>query len=303
VWIEPGSDEFLDRVQVFARGRDGSLGWRGLERPNPGRRRVDALGNPVRGWGWFERHHHLGASVFSAVGEDGKRHKFISAFDEQEPEQMYFLAQLPDRAKVETYQQAIDALAPPLVHAARKQKRRVYRQGDIFAIETTLDDEQVYAKARTRVRREVALFELDTESVVRIVRGTLETPEPLPEEVQEQGPCPCGCGHDRTIGWGDQARRALMIYGTGHTADEVVVWRNGATYVRGIMHHDPHLEDPSRAREHIDIRLGHPPETLKVGATDRKWYLAVRNTVPRRRRRTTDQTAQARVAEQEEVAV
>lgn len=85
-----------------------------------------------------ERVHNLGSSVFSAIGPDGERHRYISAFDTQESTPMYFLAQLPDQGECANYGDAINLLAPPIVHQARKEGKRVYRQGDIFAIETNL---------------------------------------------------------------------------------------------------------------------------------------------------------------------
>lgn len=227
------------------------------------------------GWYWSEEVHHLGACLFSALGEDGKRHKFVSAFDRDERTRMYFLAQLPDRSGAKTFQEGIDALAPPFVHQAREQGRVVRRQGDVFAVETNLTDEVVYALARTRVRRSVALYHEDAQVMTQVIIGARKEPEVLPGEVVEKIDCPlCRCGNKRKIGWGPAARRALMIYATGHTATEVVVSKKGVTYIRGIMHHDPSLETPGRDREHMDVPL-----------PGSKWFVAVRNTVPRRKRR------------------
>jgi hypothetical protein len=70
------------------------------------------------------------------------------------------------------------------------------------------------------------------------------------------------------------ARRACAIYGTAHSATELAHVR-GAVYVRGTVSHVPGLEPD---------RFGgpdHRPLTLTAG----RWYLAVRNTVPRQSRR------------------
>jgi hypothetical protein len=99
--------------------------------------------------------------VFSAEGWDGRRHRFISAFDQLEPDPLYYLAQLPDKGEVKSYQDAIDILAPPMVHHARKNGKRVERQGDVFAIETDLHTRHIYSRAVTRVRRDVALQVLE----------------------------------------------------------------------------------------------------------------------------------------------
>lgn len=253
-------------------------------------------------WSYDERAHHLGASVFTAVSlADGERHTYLSAFDEEEPGQMYFLAQLPDGTEAKTYPAALAALAPPLVHAARRKKVPVYRQGDVFAVQTKLDDEQVYALARTRVRREVALPVTMPHQIAAIVSGSADAPpRPAKGEVGEALTCHCGTRHPKVrVGNGQRAKRALMIYGTGHTADEVVVGKKGDTYIRGRLYHDPHLEEAGRRREHVDVVLGADPT---------KWFLAVRNTVPRRAADTSSdssapaETAAAPTREREEVA-
>lgn len=238
--------------------------------------------------GYLTREHHLGANLFSAVSADGKRHRFLSAFDAEEVRRLYFLAQLPNNSKAKTYDEALHALAPPIVHAAREQKRRVWRQGDVFAIETSLTDEDIYARARTRTRRQVVFGSL--QQAIRNLLNTrsrvmLDEIAPAEGEVRERVDCPCGCGHQRITGGGPKAQAALSIYRTGHTATEVVVARNGATYVRGVMHHDPQLETPGRQAEHEDVNLFDESDHEK-----RPWCLTVRNTVPRRSTRRTTPT-------------
>lgn len=99
--------------------------------------------NKELGWHVTEWRHRLGASVFSAVDGSGVRHRFLSAFDMQETPPLYFLAQLPDEGKVLDYNQALDALAPPIVHQARRDGKLVYRQGDVFFVQTELTRAQL----------------------------------------------------------------------------------------------------------------------------------------------------------------
>src|ERR1044071_1514486 len=236
--------------------------------------------------GWVERQHHLGASVFTARGPDGKRHMYVSAFDEQERGEnpMYYLAQLPDTAKktVTNYREAIQALAPPLVHKAWADKIPVYRQGDVFAIETDLTDEQVYKNCRSRVRREVALANTDPQFVAQVIAGTKTFPEAAEGEVTELVECELSPTHKRRVPNGPKAKRSLSIYRTGHTATEVVVAENGATYGRGTLYHDPYIEEPGRQPEHRTVPMFRPKKK-------QKWVLFVRNTVPRKKvRRETE---------------
>lgn len=69
-------------------------------------------------------------------------------------------------------------------------------------------------------------------------------------------------------------REGLSIFGTAHTATEVVKAKGGAVYIRGLMYHEPSLE-PGR-RGGVD----HARRPLGDRST---WYLAIRNTVPRQR--------------------
>jgi hypothetical protein len=234
-----------------------------------------AIWNPTdRRYEWRETYHQLGASVFYANGVDGKRHRFLSAFDQDEPDPMYFLAMLPDAGKCESYQDSLELLKPELVKAAEAQGRRVYRQGDVFAIQTNLTDEEVYRDARTRVRREIALQN----------PGPNRAWTPAAEgEIVGRGTCPCCESRTARLPFTQEARTALMIYGTGHTATEVVVRNDGATFIRGNMHHDPVLETPGREPEHqvVTLRGWQPDPPEYEGPTREAWYLAVRNTVPR----------------------
>lgn len=86
-----------------------------------------------------------------------------------------------------------------------------------------------------------------------------------PETVQD---------HARAVANREAVRRHLMVYGTAHSATEVARVGN-AVYVRGTVVHAVTLESGRGDRpDHIPVRL-----------TPDRWYLAVRNTVPRQNRR------------------
>lgn len=78
--------------------------------------------------------------VFSAIPntvippDSNDQRYFISGFDSNESPPLYFCARLPH--KVETYDEAIEALKPNSVKIAEKKGLDVLRQGDMFAIPT-----------------------------------------------------------------------------------------------------------------------------------------------------------------------
>lgn len=161
--------------------------------------------------------HNLGSSVFSAVGPDGERHRYISAFDTQETTPMYFLAQLPDEGECEHYTDALNLLAPPIVHQARREGRAVRRQGDVFAVQTKIDDND-FPKG-TKFHRRDDYFN-----------------GPILQKARKPA-------------------KKLMIYGTGHTASIVAVQPDGTTFLKGNMYHDPTLERSGRNPEHRIVTL------------------------------------------------
>lgn len=62
---------------------------------------------------------------------------FLSGFDHQEPNPLYFLCELPYRCKATTVAEAYEALKPDPVKLAEQMGRTYTRQGDIFAVPTT----------------------------------------------------------------------------------------------------------------------------------------------------------------------
>lgn len=75
---------------------------------------------------------------------------FLSSFDYQERRPLYFFCELPNQS-ARTVGEALEILKPPTVKAAEMMGRTFYRQGDIFAVETTLD--------KRTLRKQGATFE------------------------------------------------------------------------------------------------------------------------------------------------
>lgn len=115
----------------------------------PGMRSLTPSG---KRWYSEESVHRLGDSVFRAKAHGAYR-TYVSSFDYQERDPLYFLAELPWKAKVESVDDAIRSLAPPIVQQAWTQKRVVCRQGDIFCIPTDLTTDQIRERTGTRIER------------------------------------------------------------------------------------------------------------------------------------------------------
>lgn len=121
------------------------------------------------GWYVIEQRHWLGDTLFKAK-VNGRYRTFVSSFDYQEPTPLYFLAEVPPKAKAKTVADAILALSPPIVHAAVAQKREVKRQGDMFAIPTKLTDEVVLARTgNTEFLTNHGVFGTDHVATVAVV--------------------------------------------------------------------------------------------------------------------------------------
>ena len=181
------------------------------------------------GWHTTEFRHRLGSTVFSAVDESGQRHRFISSFDSQETPPLYFLAQLPDEGSALTFTDALDLLAPPIVHEARKDGKFVFRQGDVFFVETDWTLE--------KLREQKAVIHMG------MGRG-----------VHSERPA-----------------EGRNIYRTGHLAEQVAVLPNGVTLALGTVTHFPAINDPVRTI----------PDHRPLALMPDKWFLCVRNQVPR----------------------
>jgi hypothetical protein len=139
--------EQFDTIEHHARTREGV----------PDMHRRDARQLADGRWTWTSYRHRLGASVFRADytvtdrTADGVRRVtrtacFLSAFDEQEPRPLYFLCELPQGAEPASVEDAVHALKPPEVTAAETAGVTCTRQGDVFAIPTTVTTRQLPRK-------------------------------------------------------------------------------------------------------------------------------------------------------------
>lgn len=100
---------------------------------------------------WIEDRHVLGDSLFTAVSA-GRRRTWLSSFDYQERNPLYYLCELPRGHGAATVEDAIAALMPPSVAHAVANGRDVKRQGDIFAVPVDIPDAILYGRARGRAR-------------------------------------------------------------------------------------------------------------------------------------------------------
>ena len=70
---------------------------------------------------------------------------FLSSFDQQERGIFYFLCEMPHNSMPASLGEALEMLKPEAVKMAEMSNKLVLRQGDIFFIETDLDDDYVKA--------------------------------------------------------------------------------------------------------------------------------------------------------------
>jgi hypothetical protein len=114
---------------------------------DPDRRRLSANGHNIAhrqadgSWKYERYFHRLGDALFSAK-VNGRRTRFLSSFDDQEARPLYFLCELPRRV-VNTVEEAFEALRPEPVKLADSCGLEVTRQGDIFAVPTSLTTREV----------------------------------------------------------------------------------------------------------------------------------------------------------------
>jgi len=172
--VRPDRNEVIPRSRTETPEGEMVRPWdfeaKGYGEPDP-RRRYERKGK--RGhileqqgglWHWEEHRHWLGDSLFIAK-VDGRRRRFLSSFDYQEAQPLYFLCELPRTSKATTVEQAYEDLKPESVKEAESAGMEVERQGDIFAIPTSLTTKQVRMLTPHRKGR----------IVKRPKRGLLET--------------------------------------------------------------------------------------------------------------------------------
>jgi hypothetical protein len=177
-------------------------------------------------WHWTTRRHWLGDALFSAqvrtIGNERttyRRAKFLSAFDYNEPRPLYFLCELP-RTSAKTIEDAIEALKPKTVLAAEAAGLEVLRQGDVFAIPTSLTTKELESRAKPA-------------SVGRLL-------EPVESGV--------------TIRSRKKHGPAADALGTNHRPTHLIVTKDGDFYGRGFMYHDP--SGWGRTPDHVRLKLG-----------------------------------------------
>lgn len=244
-------------------------------------------------WAYTIHDHFLGASVFSAEWSARTRDpetgasswttetsRFVSAFDPQETQRSYFLAQLPQWSKAETHEQALEDLKPDVVHKAERDGLTVARQGDVFAVPTELST--AFLKGQPGVR--YARYGATLPGVALTLHGESASDvsfrawadyqkRPLgPADVARLGAllnflCPANPVTVEAAGpkVPDYAQRAACsLLGTNHYGTEVIVLEDGSTFARGTITHRPE----HRPSDHLRRKLG------------KAWHEIVLNTVP-----------------------
>lgn len=187
---------------------------------------VETLPDGTKEYRWEVRRHWLGESLIRAritwnTYEDRRVHAhhrwayYLSGFDHEEAQPLYFFAELPRGAKPTTVAEAYEALKPDPVKLAEQMNRPIFRQGDIFGVPMAMDRKALKALGARIERRRMA--ELELSPVMREVK-----PANLP-----------------------------YVLHTNHTATEVAYLPDGVTLARGTMYHDPEGRRADHARRRI----------------------------------------------------
>jgi hypothetical protein len=173
---------------------------------------------------------------------------YLSSFDYNEPHRPYFFCELPYGSTAKTVEEGIDALMPMQVRAHIGLGDDVLRQGDIFAIPTDFDTEELESKAApvTVSRGRYVPNPVHIGGDTWVVTKT----EVLIRRFKAQEEYPSG---------------ALDIHGTNHRATHVIVTKDGRWFGRGRLVHAPAHRDP----DHRVVKLANDV-----------WYEFVKNTVP-----------------------
>lgn len=172
-WVGPGSTDTV----TLADGRTTPLDFRPTT--------ADLEGAVYE---WTTWRHWLGESLFRARvfarrwDKNGKPIRrwahFLSGFDMQESRPLYFLSELPTKGST-TIAEAYEELKPETVKVAESMGRTVYRQGDVFAVETNLTTRDLTRMGATREKGAHILAtnhkatEVARMNGTTLVRGTL----------------------------------------------------------------------------------------------------------------------------------
>ncbi len=200
---------------------------------------------------WTTQEHHLGGSLIRAsyhemttkkckghVGDNTCKHGqwaehfimkrttalFLSSFDQQESTPLYFFAQLPAESEATTVAQAYEDLKPVSVQKADIVGIPYVRQGDIFAIESTLDRRDLKGMGATFEKRKIE---------TRVEKYS----------------------------WGGERIDKIKVGGkvldTDHAATEIAVLEDGTTYARGCLYHDAQWRSDHARRKMGDGKTWH----------------------------------------------
>lgn len=232
-----------------------------------------------RDWRFWSR--YPPSCIFRAYTENYQPNDYISSWDASDRPPRYFLSQLPwnwrKRTRKPLIDKAIDALAPPAVHRARKEGRTVVRQGDIFAIKTRMTEKDLKKNLESRLTWErwwrweevpglngqIASGRFGGLSI----RGRTDVAIQMLLNERYQYNSVERYALDLYM----QFAPRLRVHGTAHTATEIIRTKSGAIYGRGQLRHDPALIGERRDPDHRNVLL----DDGKDG-----WWLLVRNTVP-----------------------
>lgn len=231
--------------------------------PTHGWVRDYAIKQPDGRWKYTVERHWLGDAVFKARSNQyrgGKRVRpwgtYLSSFDYGEPNAPYFLCELPRSFDGETVDDAIAALMPAEVKAAIDSGLDVLRQGDIFAIPTSLTTAELESRAKAVVRERTVWSKEEGYYGMPDYRPSVSSLVPTTEKIR------------RFKAEGRYPKGATDIHGTNHSATALIVTKDGEQYGRGRLYHTP--AESWRTPDHRVLKLGD-------GET---WYRLVKNTVP-----------------------
>jgi hypothetical protein len=195
--------------------------------------------------------HMLGETLFSATYErDGVKGEgqFLSAFDYQELRPLYFLCELPERAK--TVGEAFEVLKPVPVLKADTIGETYMRQGDLFAVQSGLDTEDLYnmgATFHTIAGGAARTIRHSDSSVINMLVDVVKSFDYTGSRFESSSLIP-----------------ELQLQNTNHIATIVATLPDGRQFCQGYMLHRPEGRDADHQDRYISD----------------EWFEAHRNTVP-----------------------
>ena len=271
---------------------------------------------------WHTIRHWLGDAVFTAERTSrwgsfgsGTRVHWLSSFDRQESQPLYFLSQLPGPA--DTVDAATESLAPDSVRTARDMGRNVVRQGDMFAIETGMTTRALRAAGATITRRRVTVeLTLDAQRQLAVRDALQQIVDGMPTYPQRIYPgTTCSPGAVNALsGWHSERcdeweTELLRRYAQQYPEQQAyhrgyVSWRSALRFTVSAWHRTRDITaEPLLGTAHTATEVATMPNGLQYARGclyhepavigDRRradharrplsgstWYLVARNTVP-----------------------